>query len=220
MNRLVRPVQFAFEPDVVSVFANLSFGASGAVTLNQSSTDSSKGLCAAAINTISVTGNTTNTSTSVASVSSFAGLYVGMSISGAGIPAATTISAMNAGAGTITLSQAATATATGVALSVSGGQYVLTFGRNATLKQLDAYNKLLAIHHCWDESANQGGVSTAALAPASPSMFMVGNSISNSQVATITVQFGSYSGATFTAQVPDSGSKVRMLVSLCRSSAI
>lgn len=220
MNRLVRPVQFAFEPDVVSVFANLSFGAAGAVTLNQNSTDSSKGLCAAAINTISVTGNTTNTSTSVASVSSFAGLYVGMSITGAGIPAATTISAMNAGAGTITLSQAATATASGVALSISGGQYVLTFGRNATLKQLDAYNRLLAIHHCWDESANQGGASTAALAPSAPAMFMVGNSISNSQVATITVQFGSYSGATFTAQVPDSGSKVRMLVSLCRSSAI
>lgn len=220
MNRLVRPVQFAFEPDVVSVFANLSFGAAGAVTLNQSATDSSKGLCAAAPVSTVITATTDGSTAVLTAVSSFVGLYVGMGISGAGIPAASTISSMNAGSGTITISANTTAAHAAEAVTVTGGQYVLTFGRNATLKQLDAYNKLLAMHHCWDESGNQGSASVAALAPAALSMFVVGNSISNSQVATITVQFGSGAGTSFVAAVPDSGSKVRLMFSLCRSSAI
>ena len=65
---------------------------------------------------ISITGDTTSGSTSVTSVSSTAGVTVGMPITGAGIPAGTTVAAV--GVGTLTLSQAATATATGVALTV------------------------------------------------------------------------------------------------------
>lgn len=50
-----------------------------------------------------------------------AGWQVGYSISGAGIPANTTIAAIAANGLSLTLSQAATATATGVALTVAGG---------------------------------------------------------------------------------------------------
>lgn len=63
---------------------------------------------------VAFTGDTTSSSTSVASVSSVTGLSVGMVIVGAGIPAGTTIAAV--GSTTITLSAAATATATGVDL--------------------------------------------------------------------------------------------------------
>jgi|SRR5579863_1078586 len=65
---------------------------------------------------IAFTANTAS-STALASVSSFSGLQLGMTVTGAGIPAGTTIVAMASGADTITLSQAATATATGVALT-------------------------------------------------------------------------------------------------------
>lgn len=65
-----------------------------------------------------LTGNT-HTTTTVDGLSSIAGLQPGMAISGAGIPAGTTIVAVtSAGGGSLTLSAAATATATGVTLTV------------------------------------------------------------------------------------------------------
>jgi autotransporter-associated beta strand protein len=63
------------------------------------------------------TGNVTNTSTSITSVSNFARLEVGMPISGAGIQSGTTITALSPGTSTLTLSLAATATAGGVTLT-------------------------------------------------------------------------------------------------------
>jgi hypothetical protein len=62
---------------------------------------------------LSTTANT-NTSFSLTNVASTSGLVVGMDISGAGIPANTTIAAISGS--TITMSAAATATATGVAV--------------------------------------------------------------------------------------------------------
>jgi hypothetical protein len=70
---------------------------------------------AAAAAIVSFTGNTTSGSTSVTSVSSTAGLSIGIAISGPGITAGTRISAI--GSGTLTLSIAATATATAAALT-------------------------------------------------------------------------------------------------------
>ena len=63
------------------------------------------------------TGNVTNTSTSITSVSNFARLEVGMPISGAGIQSGTTITALSPGTSTLTLSLAARATAGGVTLT-------------------------------------------------------------------------------------------------------
>jgi hypothetical protein len=62
-----------------------------------------------------ITG-TLNGTTSVTSVSSTTGIYVGQPISGANIPANTTVAAI--GSGTLTLSQAATGSATGEALTL------------------------------------------------------------------------------------------------------
>lgn len=70
-----------------------------------------------AVMTISTTGNTATNSMSVTSVVSTVGLSVGMPISGPGIQAGTTISAI--GSGTLTLSKTATATASGVSLVVA-----------------------------------------------------------------------------------------------------
>lgn len=78
---------------------------------------------------VSFTGDTTSSSTSVATVSSTTGLAVGQVILGAGIPAGTTIASI--GSGTITLSQAATATATGVDL--------FAFGANGLLSDLSLH---------------------------------------------------------------------------------
>lgn len=61
------------------------------------------------------TGNTTSGSAIVANVSSIAGLTVGDTITGAGIPAATTVSTITAGS--FTLSAAATATGSAVPLT-------------------------------------------------------------------------------------------------------
>lgn len=75
--------------------------------------------------TLAVTGSTTSGSNSVP-VSSTAGIAVGMSISGAGIPGGTTVTAV--GSGTLTLSANATATATGVALTVGPVPYGTVLG--------------------------------------------------------------------------------------------
>lgn len=66
------------------------------------------------VNTVAFTGDTTLGSTTVAAVSGVAGLFVGQTVAGAGIPGGTTITAV--GTTTLTLSQAATATGTAVAL--------------------------------------------------------------------------------------------------------
>lgn len=226
MNRLLRSIHFAFEPDMVAVFARLSFGAAGAITLD---TKNSKGICNASINTISFTGTTAASSPTVTAVSSFAGLYAGMTVSDGGvhIPANTTISSMNPGGGTITLSQNATGTNTG--LSATGGQYLLQFGTQAGVR-LDTYNKLLFMDAVWDESGSQGGPSTAALGPGNPVVFIVGNNIgvrtipatatSVNMDATIVLQFGSGAGASFVAANPTSGEVLRLAFTLCRSGVI
>lgn len=68
---------------------------------------------------VTVTGNTTSGSTSVTSISPTTGLTNGISVSGAGIPAGTTL-VSGAGTSSWTLSQAATATASGVSISAMG----------------------------------------------------------------------------------------------------
>lgn len=71
---------------------------------------------------ISVTGNTTNTSNQLTSLSSTTGIIVGQSISGTGIPANTIVSSIVGS--TVTMSQNATATATGVSVTFSSSRNV------------------------------------------------------------------------------------------------
>lgn len=209
---------FAFEPDVVHVFGRVTFGAAGAPTLD---TNNSKGICNfAGPNVYLFTGNTAS-STTISVVSSFLGLYPGMTITGAGIPASTTISSINAGAGTMVISQAATATATGVALSASGGTYTVTFGSQFTpFKRLDAYNKLLNLTHIYDESGLPGSATTQASSAYASTILIVQNNISNANLANIVLQFGGGTGAGFLASNPANGEALRLGISLCRSGAI
>jgi len=67
-----------------------------------------------------LTGNTTASSTTVSNLSTTTGYAIGQSITGTGIPAGTTITAINAAAKTLTLSAAATADGTAVTLSLPG----------------------------------------------------------------------------------------------------
>jgi len=139
MNRLVRPIMFAFEPDVVKAFAKVSFGASGTPTLD---TTNSKGLC-------NVTRNST-------------------------------------------------------------GNFTFTFGSQFTpFKRLDTYVKLLGLSHNFDESVTGS-------APAAPSMCLTANNVSNSSLASVTLQFNSGGSATD----PASGEICRLAFDLCRSTAI
>lgn len=225
MNRYVRPIAFAFEPDVVSIFAKVTFGASGAPTLD---TNNSKGLCSFLLNTISFTGTTANASPTVSVVSSFAGLYKGMTVQDSGPTNVNqAISSFNAGGSTITLGGNATGTNTG--LTATGGQYILQLGQQAGVR-LDAYNKLLDFSYVWDQTTAQGSASVLALAPNAPSIFIVGNTTSVRTIpgtatsaatdCTLKLQMGSGSGTSFAAAVPNNGDVLRFWIALCRSSAI
>lgn len=175
MNRLVRPVSFTFEPDVVQVYGRAAFGAAGAPTLD---TARSKGICNWSKSSQVWTGTTTNSSTAVTGMVSLWGVYNGMTVTGTGIPASTTVTAVNPTAGTLTLSQAATGSAT-VALTFSGGQYIVTFGSQYTpFKRLDTYVKLLQLTYNWDSIPNEAlGTASTPQAPAAPFLFLVGNQV-------------------------------------------
>ena len=68
--------------------------------------------------TVSRTGNITNGSAVVASVSSMTDLFVGAGVTGSGIPAGTKIVDIDTAGSRVTLSKNATATTTGVTLSI------------------------------------------------------------------------------------------------------
>ena len=70
------------------------------------------------VSTVSPTGTTANGSASITSVSSISGVVAGMSISGTGIPASTTV--VSASGSTVVISNSATADGTGVSLTISG----------------------------------------------------------------------------------------------------
>lgn len=221
-NRLFRPVMFAAEPDVVFLFASVTFGASGAPTLNQTSPNTSKGFCSVTRNNISITGNTTAQSNIISGVNSFANLYVGMSISdnGTNIQPSTTIVALNANSGTIEISQPAIAGNNAVALTVAGGLFTFTFGRNLALNQLDTYVKCLNVDVTFSEQNNAGGVSTGASAPAAGEIFLVQNNLQSSSLANIWLQHGVGNGSNFVAVDPDNGSIGQYAFCLGRSTAV
>ncbi len=103
------------------------------VTLDENSTATATDLALTAFSdTIAstFTGDLTSGSTTIANVSSESGLVVGQSITGAGIPAGTTIATV--GTTTLTLSQAATATAATVPLTA----FVANFTTFDTLTSL------------------------------------------------------------------------------------
>lgn len=230
-NRLARPVSFTMEADVVSLFAHLTFGAAGAVTLDQGPYPGrfSKGFCAATLNKV-VTNCTTQSSTAVITCVNLNGVFNGMSVTGSGIPASTTVSSVDPVAGTLTLSNSATTSLVATPLTFFGGQYIFQLGTQAGVR-LDTYNHLLGVNWNFDTIAN-GALLTSATptAPVCNVGFLVGNQVAvrtvpptvaaNLTDATFTMQFGTLAGTGFLAANPASGEILRLCAQLTRSGAI
>ncbi len=223
------PVAFTKENNVWTIFAKLNFGPNGAVTLD---TTQSRGLCNAAIDAVAISGATTNSSTSLSSVSSFNGLFKGMAVAGpAGeLQAATTISSVSPVTKTVVLSSQAITTDTAATYTFTGGRYRLQFGQQAAVR-LDTYVKLLGMQVFWDETIGSasGNAAQIQLAPSAPVAFVIDNDISvrtvpqtlatNSTDATITLQFGTGQGpwGGFTATAPADGESCRVVFFLGNS---
>jgi hypothetical protein len=114
--------------------------------------------------TIAITGDTTNTSTTVANLSSISGLQVGAHIAGTGIPNSATIATLSSTS--LTLSAAATATNTGVALSVSTNAVPAIGSFTVGLEDHSALGWLLAFSEGglhWSPTTGYGGNASGLL---------------------------------------------------------
>ncbi len=225
-------VVFSKELNVWTLEALVQFGPSGASTLN---TNQSKGFCSVAPDTITLTGGTLNSSTTFGSVSSFDGIFRGMTITGpAGeLQANTTISSMTAATKTLILSIQAIATNTGATYQISGGRYRFQLGTQAALR-LTPFVKLLGVQVSWDVSTGSAGgnATQLQLAPSAPEAFVIDNQVSvrtipatstsGSTDATVTLQFGfgQGPGTGFQAVVPADGEQARVVFILGNSTGV
>jgi len=214
------------------VFAHMraTFGSGGAVFLD---TTNSKGVCAINSLTVPFSGATTNSSSTVGTVSSFQGLFTGMNVTGStgSLQTTTTIGTVSAALDSLTLSKQAILTGAANNLFASGGQYQIQFGTQAALR-LDSYFKLLQVQHSFDLTTSSaiGTATQAQLAPQNPSMLLVSDqtkvrtipatSTSGSTDCSVTVQFGQGSGVNFVAGPPGAGEAVRITFVFGNSSAV
>jgi hypothetical protein len=110
--------------------------------------------------TATPTGNLTNTSTAIASLSSSAGLCHGMPVSGTGVPSATFL--LN-NAGTWLLSKAATATNSGVTLTCTGDVFYMAL-INSTLAGNVAYGAATTNYGAGSGTPTQANLGTDEVA--------------------------------------------------------
>lgn len=223
------PVAFTKEKNVWTLSARVVFNPSGVAVLD---TSNSKGICAVNSESIAFTGGVVNSTTTIGSISSYAGLFPGMTITGSGVATSQVISSTMAAAstGTITVAKQNITTADEVALQATGGRYQFQFGQEAA-KRLDTYVKLLGVQVSWDESTSSaiGTATSLALAPAGPEAFVVKNNISirtipqttttGSTDASISLQFGYGRGVLFNAATPQTGESCRVVFVFGNSTA-
>lgn len=219
------PVSFTLEKNVVFLFGRVFFGANGAVSLD---TNNSKGTCAAWQSTPTFTGTTSSGSAVVSSITSFFGLYTGMSLTGNGVSG--TIGTISASTKSIVMSALATSAQATTTISASGGQYVLQFGTIAGVA-LDTYAKFLRFTVSFDETTGSatGTATQAAFAPTSGGGFVIrnntsvrtvpGTATSGSTDCTLVIQFGLGNGTGFVATNPAAGEAARYAVVLGNSNA-
>lgn len=217
-NRDFTPVMFGLEKNIVHLSAHITFGASGAPTLD---TSNSKGFCSVAQFTKSFTATAASTA-SYTAVSDLTDLYNGMIISGTNVAAGSVISALNA-AGTFTSSLASTGAVS--AVTATGG-YILQLGTIAGVKT-DPYVKLLGFKIINDMSSLQGAASTLASASKAPQWFILQNNISKAipastatTSASLTLMCGSGVGTSFVAAQPASGEGLYIQLMLGNSTAL
>lgn len=214
-----RPVAFTKEGNVWTLSAHVTFSGAGPSL----DTSNSKGICSFAKQSLVFTGATVSSSATVTSVSSFQGLYTGMTVTGSGVAASSTIGTITASTKSFILNKAVDTGNDPITLTASGGRYVMQFGQQAA-QRLDAWYKLLYVQESWDMSAASasGSAGLAALSPNGPLMFVAQNntsvrtipatSTSGSSDCSLSLQFGSGRGASFVANDPVAGEGVRILV--------
>ncbi len=240
------PVLFTKEKNVWILSARITFDANGVPALD---TTQSKGFCAVWQNTPTFTAGTTQSSSSIGTVSSFAGLFSGMNItlaSSGALIATQTIGSLTAITDSLTMVAKAGSTgfpvfaipsATFIAGSGGGatGQYILQLGQQAATR-LDAYPKVLMVQHSFDMTVGSmvgtGATSQVAQsqqAPLAPTMLWIKDNTkvrtvpqtltSGSSDCSITVQFGTGTGSNFQAAPPAPGEAVRIVLVMGNSTA-
>lgn len=228
------PVLFTKEKNVYILSARITFDALGGCALD---TNNSKGFCAVWNSTPQFTAGTTNSTTTIGTVSSFAGLFPGMTItvgSSAALQASTTIGSITASGGTFVVNNQSIFSIPSTTFTVgsggTSGQYILQLGTAAGVN-LATYNKLLYVHHSWDTACGSmvGTATQSQLTPAAPAMLLIKNNTAlrtvpptlatNSTDASITVQFGTTTTNGLTAKAPAAGEAVRILMIMGASSA-
>lgn len=225
------PVRFTKEKNVWDLFGIMNIGSGGA--LNFATVPSSggpqlvsKGIANVWSSTPTFTGATSSGSSTITSVSSFAGLFSGMAITGAGTVAV--VGTMTAATGSIVMSSPALTPSASGTFVASGGQYIFQFGVNTTVgslsnqSRLDTYNRLLDFNLSYDGSTSSsiGTQTQLATAPNLTQYFVVQNNTtvktvpstltSNSTDASLVVQFGNTVGATFVPAVLQAGTAIRV----------
>lgn len=218
---------FGLEKNIVHLYATVTFNPSGVPVLD---TANSKGVCSILPESVVFTGSVTNSSTAIGTVSSFAGLFKGMTVTGTGVATNNTISSGISVAGGIIMTGQNIVTGD-VTLTATGGRYVVQFGSQAGVR-LDTYNKLLYVKQVWDETTSSaiGTATSVALAPSAPDMFIVKNNVgvrtipqvstSGSSDASISVMFGTGVGTAFTATNPGTGERVKLVFAFGNSTAV
>lgn len=228
------PVSFMKEKNVWTLFARVTFGSDVGSNTAQVilDTSNSRGICAVKYDSVSFTGGTTNSSSTLGTVSSFAGLFNGMTVIGPTLElqSATTIASFSAAGDSLVLSKQAIITGTASAYTATGGRYKFQFGAQEALR-LDPYVKVLGVQVSWDMTTGSA-VGTAAQLQSAPNAlmaFVVDNKItqrtipqtttSGSTDATVTLQFGygQGPGTGFVAANPVPGSVARVMFVLGNS---
>lgn len=228
MNRYTTPVLFSFEKNLTILSLHAIWGNNGVPVLD---TKNSKGICNFAIDAVALNGNTVASSSTVSSVTSFSGLFNGMTVAGPGIGSAVTISSMTAGTGSIVLSSGTNnLTVPGGLLTATGGRFRVQFGQLAA-QRLDPYAKLLGVSYEWFMTGSAAGsATTLQLAPAAPEMFVVSNRTQNRTIpqtltsgstdCSLVLQFGTPAAAgAFVATNPAPSEGIRMLFVFGNSTA-
>lgn len=231
------PVRFTKEKNVWDLFLAVNVGSGGALNVAQSVNNQpiAKGIANIWQNTPTFNGVTSSGSTTITSVSNFAGIFTGMPILNSTIPTGATVGTISPSTGSIVITGTPAGPtftgSTGALMTVSGGQYIIQFGVATTssgtgtyTNRLDTYNRLLDFNVSYDCSTGSsiGTAAQQALSPSTSQYFIVQNNINvktvpptqatSSTDASIIVQFGNASGpigAGFTPGIPQAGTVMR-----------
>lgn len=230
-NRGYTPVMFALEKDVVFLSARVTFNANGIPVLDA---NNSKGICAVKNETVAFSAATTTSSSFLGTVSSFRGIYPGMTVVGStgALGAGVSVVETRTPAGAITISSFPLVSSNPVNFFASGGRLRFQFGTQEATR-LDPYVKIMGASYVWHMTTSSFGITQAQLIPAAPDLFVVDNRIttrtipatapSGSTDASIAVQFGqtisSGTSAFFRAGNPGNGEILHVVFVLSKSTA-